>query len=378
MHISALTVCAAVGRRIRDTGTPTTGLEEALYRIVSNSTRRRILRALTGSPGLSFSQVMKEIGMHPGHDTGSFNYHLNLLIKSGAVTGHEGSYALTEQGEKIAASLPHEEDRYEVFRLEPLLERTPIDVRVEEKEEEGIIVPRPTWKGKTLYFYESTYRTPSRSDWMYDTYQVFCLDIHPVQYQQEEFTGIEWLNKTYSPTYHGLARYLEEGRIEVLRTGQFLDLYIRWTDILRREGQTTTETAIRMSQWSCREDREPVTTTLDKEPRRLIFPPKRSYVYPISKKSLGDAYGGEYRVTLGQKTHNTIKVRYGGRKGDATYGEDYIDQDGVAVLVRTYLARPGIENWKVENWKQSPTVILNAEDYYLATESHLKDKTTYR
>jgi hypothetical protein len=99
---------------------------------------------------------------------------------------------------------------------------------------------------------------------------------------------------------------------------------------------------------------------------------------PISRESLSEAYGGEYRITLGQKTYDTIRVKYRGRKEDATYGEDYINQDGLAILVTTYLTKAGINDWKVENRKQSPTLTLNDETYHLATETHLGDTATYR
>ena len=92
------------------------------------------------------------------------------------------------------------------------------------------------------------------------------------------------------------------------------------------------------------------------------------------------SYGGEYRVTLGSKSYDTLKAIHGGRgeEGDNVLVEEYINRDGVAVLFRTVLNQGGAEHFKVENWKQSPKTTINDQTYYLATETCLRDAAAYR
>ena len=77
-------------------------VNEGFYRIISNSTRRRIILALNISPNSTFSETMYKIGLHPTHDTGPFNYHLKHLIEAKVVTSNGKTYNLTTLGQKIA------------------------------------------------------------------------------------------------------------------------------------------------------------------------------------------------------------------------------------------------------------------------------------
>lgn len=117
-------------------------VDEGFYKVISNSTRRRIIMALHSSPESTFSEIMHKIGLHPTHDTGAFNYHLKQLIEARVVTSNDSNYGLTKLGHRIAATLPAQE-RYEVFSLKPTPSPTRAKVIVEEKEEEGLSVPRP-------------------------------------------------------------------------------------------------------------------------------------------------------------------------------------------------------------------------------------------
>ena len=85
--------------------------------------------------------------MNPGHDTGSFNYHLKILTKSDMVSTQNGNYWITQKGKRISQGLLMEDGNFEVLRMEPILDETQVEVKIEEREKEGMEIPKPTWQG---------------------------------------------------------------------------------------------------------------------------------------------------------------------------------------------------------------------------------------
>ncbi|MCD6508830.1 MAG: helix-turn-helix domain-containing protein [Thermoprotei archaeon] len=74
-----------------------------ILKALSNSMRIMILRSLHRHGSLSFSELMRTLGMDPRRDTGRFGYHLKQLTGLGIITVDRvtGEYRLTEVGKYV-------------------------------------------------------------------------------------------------------------------------------------------------------------------------------------------------------------------------------------------------------------------------------------
>jgi DNA-binding transcriptional ArsR family regulator len=91
----------------RDTPTPATAEATAVFDLLSDETRLRIVttlardREVDGASGLRFSQLRERVG---AADSGRFNYHLGKL--RGDLVRKDGErYVLTETGRTYAATV---------------------------------------------------------------------------------------------------------------------------------------------------------------------------------------------------------------------------------------------------------------------------------
>jgi DNA-binding transcriptional ArsR family regulator len=89
-------------------------------KVLGNETRLHILKELEGKT-LTYTDLMKNLGMDVESDRGKFTYHLNVLKDSGLVKQEDDMYRITEQGE---AALVSGEEKPEIAvhkSLKPLL-----------------------------------------------------------------------------------------------------------------------------------------------------------------------------------------------------------------------------------------------------------------
>ena len=75
-----------------------------VHKALGNETRLHILKELKEKP-LTYTHLMKNLGMDVGRDRGKFTYHLNIVKDSGLIKQEGDMYRITEQGEVALASV---------------------------------------------------------------------------------------------------------------------------------------------------------------------------------------------------------------------------------------------------------------------------------
>jgi DNA-binding transcriptional ArsR family regulator len=74
-----------------------------VHKALRNETRFHLLKELKKGP-LTYTHLMKKLGMDVGRDRGKFTYHLNILKDSGLIKQEGDTYRITEQGEAALVS----------------------------------------------------------------------------------------------------------------------------------------------------------------------------------------------------------------------------------------------------------------------------------
>lgn len=74
-----------------------------IRKALGNETRVHILEELKDRD-LTYTGLMKRLGMDTGKDRGKFTYHLNILRDSGLVRKEDEAYRITEKGEAALVS----------------------------------------------------------------------------------------------------------------------------------------------------------------------------------------------------------------------------------------------------------------------------------
>ena len=123
-------------------------------------------------------------------------------------------------------------------------------------------------------------------------------------------------------------------------------------------------------------------------PKRFNKPPKPDRTYPIDKKTLAlsgieglnTTYIGEYLVRLNGVSYATLGSRSIGFNQETGHGsvvDDYVSKEGVSVLQSRYMNKAMCEARQVKNWKQSPKIKVESEEFYLVSESFFEGATSY-
>jgi DNA-binding transcriptional ArsR family regulator len=74
-----------------------------VHEALRNETRFHLLKELKEEP-LTYSHLMKKLGMDVGRDRGKFTYHLNILKDFGLIKQEGDMYRITEQGDAALVS----------------------------------------------------------------------------------------------------------------------------------------------------------------------------------------------------------------------------------------------------------------------------------
>ena len=76
-----------------------------IFSILASNTRVRILKILSKEQPLSFTLLMKKLGLDPKKDAGTFSYHINNLLSLGLITKsreYKRGYQLSDLGYEMA------------------------------------------------------------------------------------------------------------------------------------------------------------------------------------------------------------------------------------------------------------------------------------
>ena len=79
-------------------------MDVKVHKALRNENRLHILGELKEKP-LTYTHLMKNLGMDVRRDRGKFTYHLNILKDSGLIKQEGEMYRITEQGEAALASV---------------------------------------------------------------------------------------------------------------------------------------------------------------------------------------------------------------------------------------------------------------------------------
>ena len=91
-----------------------------IHKTLGNETRRYILKELRDKP-LTYTQLMKNLGMNVERDRGKFTYHLNILKDSRLIKQEDDTYRITEQGDAAFASIKEKAEIIIHRSVKPLL-----------------------------------------------------------------------------------------------------------------------------------------------------------------------------------------------------------------------------------------------------------------
>jgi len=91
-----------------------------ILQTISNPIRCYLIRSLKGKT-LAFSELMRACRLNPNYDTGTFSYHLSVLLDSNIILRKDNGYQLTKFGSTIAGFIDalQRESAFLLKTLEP-------------------------------------------------------------------------------------------------------------------------------------------------------------------------------------------------------------------------------------------------------------------
>jgi len=77
-----------------------TSESENVLKALSSSTRRTIMRQISGKGSATYTEIMQVLNLDPSLMSGTFNYHLKELNEAGLIERTNGEYRITDLGKR--------------------------------------------------------------------------------------------------------------------------------------------------------------------------------------------------------------------------------------------------------------------------------------